>query len=188
MSSASPVPWGDFSQDPRRSEAAAMRASDRDRDVVHGVLAEGFADGRLSREEYDERSAATTAAKTLGELPPIIADLVPLTGARSGTGFAPATEDDLDRQALSRWERQRTEAINGFVFIAVVTWVIWAVTSGVHSFPWPIFPTLFVGMRVPQVLMNKREIVARERARLEKKQHRAVEGRDTRDDRGTDDS
>src|SRR4051794_32616677 len=175
MSSASPVPWGDFSQDPRRPEAAGMRASDRDRDVVQGVLAEGFADGRLSRDEYDERSATASAAKTLGDLRPIIADLVPVTFTRPGDGHLGTTADELDHQALRRWQQQRTEAINGLLFIGVVTWVIWAVSSGGHSFPWPIIPTLFVGLRVPQVLMNKKEIVARERERLERKQRKALE-------------
>jgi hypothetical protein len=172
MSSASPVPWGDFTQDPRRREAAPLRASDRDRDVVLGVLAEAFADGRLTREEYDERSATTAATRTLGELPAIIADLVPLTPSRN----AVAASDELDRQAVRRWEHQRREAINGFVFITIVTWTIWAVTNP-GGFPWPVFPMLFVGLRVPQVLMNKNDIVTRERERLEKKQRKTIENR-----------
>ena len=53
-----PVPGRDFTEDPRRPDAAALRASDRDRDVVLGVLAEGYADGRLTKEEYDERAGA----------------------------------------------------------------------------------------------------------------------------------
>ena len=163
-----------------------MRASDRDRDVVHGVLAEGFADGRLTRDEYDERSATTAGAKTLGELTPIIADPVPVTGTRAGDDLTRATSEDLEKQAVRRWERQRTEALNGFLFISIICWTIWAISGA--GFPWPIFPTLFVGLRVPQVLMNKREIVARERERLEKKQRKAIEGRDSNDDRDTDDS
>ena len=164
-------PWTSFSQDPRRPESAVLRASDSDRDVVLGVLGEAYADGRLSKEEYDERASATTSAKTLGELPRLMLDLVPADAPRGD--LVHATPDELEAQAVARWEHQRREAINGFVFIAVVCWVIWA-ASGMH-FPWPIFPTLFVGMRVPQVLMNKREIVARERERLEKKQRKAIE-------------
>ena len=69
--------WASFQHDPRDPAVAPLRASDADRDVVHGVLAEAFADGRLDREEYDERSAAVLAARTLGELPPLVSDLVP---------------------------------------------------------------------------------------------------------------
>ena len=66
-----PSPWEAFSLDPRRPESASLRASDHDRDVVLGVLAEGYADGRITKEEYDERSGSTAGAKTLGELPVI---------------------------------------------------------------------------------------------------------------------
>ncbi len=69
-----------------------MRASDRDRDVVLGVLAEGYADGRITKEEYDERSGATAAAKTLGELPALIVDLVPLTPTRPRSDLALASD------------------------------------------------------------------------------------------------
>ena len=69
--------WASFQHDPRDPAAAPLRASDADRNVVHGLLTEAFADGRLDREEYDERSAATLQARTLGEFPALVADLVP---------------------------------------------------------------------------------------------------------------
>ena len=47
--------WGSFQHDRRDPAVAPLRASDADRDVVHGVLTEAFADGRLDREEHDER-------------------------------------------------------------------------------------------------------------------------------------
>jgi hypothetical protein len=173
MTSASP--WSSFSQDPRRPESAPLRASDSDRDVVLGVLAEGYADGRLSKEEYDERAAVTTAAKTLGELPPVIADLVPQTVPRGPGDLVHATPDELEEQAVRRWKHARREAVNGVLVVAAICWTIWAVSG--FGFPWPVFPTLFVAMRVPQVLMNKQEIVAKERERLEKKQRKALEAR-----------
>lgn len=57
-----------------------MRASDADRDIVLRTLADAYAEGRLDRSEYDERADAVTAAKTLGELPVVLDDLVPMTG------------------------------------------------------------------------------------------------------------
>ena len=67
--------WASFQHDPRDPAVASLRAADADRDIVHNVLTEAFADGRLDREEYDERTAATMQARTLGQLPPLVADL-----------------------------------------------------------------------------------------------------------------
>src|SRR6187397_2068017 len=44
--------WASFQHDPRDPAVAPLRASDADRNLVHGVLTEAFADGRLDREEY----------------------------------------------------------------------------------------------------------------------------------------
>jgi len=52
-----------------------IRASDADRDGVAGRLRDHFAEGRLTRDELDERLAATLNAKTLGDLRPVMADL-----------------------------------------------------------------------------------------------------------------
>ena len=168
-----PVPWDDFTSDPRRPDNASLRAADRDRAVVLAALGDAYADGRLTRDEYDERATLASTAKTLGDLAPLLADLVPSAPARPGTELDRTTSDALQARALRHWERQRTEAINGFLFIAVVTWVIWLATSGPTSFPWPVFPSLFVGLRIPQVLLNKRDIVDREREKLERKERTA---------------
>lgn len=52
-----------------------MRASDADRDRYAAVLQDAYAEGRLSRDEYDERLEAVFTAKTYAELEPLIADL-----------------------------------------------------------------------------------------------------------------
>ena len=52
-----------------------MRASDADRDRYAAVLQEAYAQGRLTRVEYDERLDAVLNAKTYGELEPLVADL-----------------------------------------------------------------------------------------------------------------
>jgi hypothetical protein len=58
-----------MSNDPR------IRASDADRDRVAALLREHHAAGRLSAEEFNERLDQTYAAKTLGELDALLADL-----------------------------------------------------------------------------------------------------------------
>ena len=53
-----------------------LRASDADRDQVATLLSTAYAEGRLSREEHDERIDQLMAAKTFDDLLPITQDLV----------------------------------------------------------------------------------------------------------------
>ncbi len=184
MSSAGPaVPWGDFTQDPRTPQAAPLRASDRDRDVVTGVLVEAYADGRLTREEYDERAGAAAAAKTLGELPGLIGDLVPQTpvvARHLGLPDAGA----LHAGAVQHWESQRRQALTAFVLPTLICWAIWVMVGlgsdagAFHAtFPWPLFVMLGTGARLARVLMSRQDIVSAEERRLEKRQRKGLEGR-----------
>jgi hypothetical protein len=52
-----------------------IRTSDADRERVTARLREHFAEGRLTREELDERVTAALNAKTFGELRRVLADL-----------------------------------------------------------------------------------------------------------------
>jgi hypothetical protein len=52
-----------------------IRASDADRERVTARLREHFAEGRLTREELDERVAAALSAKTMGDLRGLMTDL-----------------------------------------------------------------------------------------------------------------
>jgi hypothetical protein len=53
-----------------------LRASDADRDRVLALLAEAMGDGRLTPDEHAERVQRACAARTLGELADLTADLV----------------------------------------------------------------------------------------------------------------
>jgi hypothetical protein len=53
-----------------------LRASDADREQVATVLSTAYAEGRLTREEHDERLDQLMAAKTFDDLIPITRDLV----------------------------------------------------------------------------------------------------------------
>ncbi|HYI57007.1 MAG TPA: DUF1707 domain-containing protein [Microlunatus sp.] len=55
-----------------------LRASDTDRDKVANVLSTAYAEGRITREEHDERLDAVMRARTFDDLVPITNDLVPL--------------------------------------------------------------------------------------------------------------
>ena len=57
------------------SESSRIRASDADRDRVAALLQQHHAAGRLTAEEFDQRVDAALAARTLGELDELLADL-----------------------------------------------------------------------------------------------------------------
>lgn len=52
-----------------------LRISDADRESAVNLLSEQYALGRLSRDEFDERSDAVWSARTQGDLAPVFADL-----------------------------------------------------------------------------------------------------------------
>ncbi len=66
----------------RFARPPGVRAADADRERAIDVLKAGFAEGRLTKAEYDDRAARAYAARTYGELGPLIADLPagPLVG------------------------------------------------------------------------------------------------------------
>ena len=172
--------WASFQHDPRDPAVAPLRASDADRDVVHALLTEAFADGRLDREEYDERSTATLQARTLGELPPLVADLVPdrpLLPAK--VPLAAATSSEIQKRAEDKWRSDRREAFLGFIGSALVTWTIWAVVM-FGEFPWPLFVNAFALMNLVRVVANKSEIIGSEVRRLERKRAKELEARTKR--------
>jgi hypothetical protein len=69
--------------------AGSLRASDADRDQVANVLSTAYSEGRLTREEHDERLNQVMAAKTFAELIPLTQDLV-----YTGPAAAPAAGTD----------------------------------------------------------------------------------------------
>ncbi len=175
-----------------------MRASDADRDVVLQALGEAYAEGRIDADEFDERTSGVQDARTLGELPPFLTDLVPAADAPptlAHTALPPLTPERVESEAVARWEKSRREALTMWVFVSVVCWVIYLATSlgsGLYH-PWPIYP--MVGTSLPligttlqrkdMIEQNKRRIVAKhekavakaqKKAALERRQLREIEG------------
>ncbi|MEU9737116.1 DUF1707 and DUF4190 domain-containing protein [Streptomyces sp. NPDC048002] len=72
-----PQPWGGGPGGPGGPGGghAAMLASHADRERAVDVLRAGFAEGRLERDEFEKRVARAYAARTLGELGLLVADL-----------------------------------------------------------------------------------------------------------------
>ena len=169
--------WASFPHDPRDPAVYSLRASDADRDVVHGVLTEAFADGRLDRAEYDERATATLQARTLGELPPLVADLVPdrpLLPATSSSRvpLTTATPADIQRRAEEKWRHDRKEAFFGLAGSAVFFGALSLFTTY-----WVLIVPLFAFMNLFRTLASKSEIVGSEVRRLERKRAKELEAR-----------
>jgi hypothetical protein len=176
--------WSSFDHDPRQPATAGLRASDRDREVIRTVLASAYADGRLDRVEFDERSEAITAARTLGDIPPVIADLVPvrtLVHPRSGS-LVDASPSELHRLAEAHWLSERRNAIVGFFGASLVCWAIWLATSWEGSFepyfPWPLIVMAASLANVIRTQVTKADAIRDEVRRLEKKQAKQLKAKE----------
>lgn len=62
-----------------------LRAADTDRERTVAELSEHTAAGRLTLDEFDERARAAYAARTIGDLAALTADLPRAAPARNGT-------------------------------------------------------------------------------------------------------
>ena len=164
--------WGRFEHDPRDPRYAEMRASDRDRAVVHDVLATAYAEGRLDRDEFDERSASVAAAKTYAELTPPIRDLA--TDAVP-TAWTPASQPDLQRKAQVYYGEKLRDALFSFLVPNLICWAIWLFAFGSHSFPWPLFVTIPTGLNLVRVATSRAQIVEGRLEKLERRQAAALE-------------
>ena len=69
------IPANDTPPLSRRDEPGKMRASDSDRDRVVEVLNVAYSEGRLSKDEYDDRLEHAFSARTYADLDQIVADL-----------------------------------------------------------------------------------------------------------------
>jgi hypothetical protein len=109
--------------------ASAMRISDADRERVCARLREAFAEGRVTTEEFHERTAAALAAKTEADLAPLTSDLpVPVPPA-------PVVRSPRQRELRRIWTAWASMAV-----LLNAVWLLTVITS--DSFPgyWPVWP------------------------------------------------
>lgn len=176
--------WAEFTQDPRDQQCASLRASDRDRSLVQQVLAEAYADGRLAREEYDERSERAGAVRVLGDVNPLLRDLVAPPAA--GRGLVSASRRELEQRAERTWQARRREAVFSFLGPSFVCLVIWFATSwdGAGFTPyffWPGFVIVFTGLHLIRTATRHADIVEEEVRRLERRRAKELRARPRRD-------
>lgn len=173
--------WALFTHDPRVKANAGLRAGDADREVVLRVLGDAYADGRLSRDEHDDRASRVAAARTFGDLRPILADLVPTTPAvvSAGSELVNARPEDLQRMAVREWESDRRSAILAFIGPTLICWAVWVATAfgdgGFEPyFPWPLIVMAATGFHLVRTLVSREELVRAEHQRLQRRQAKAL--------------
>ncbi|MGC4111791.1 MAG: DUF1707 domain-containing protein [Nocardioides sp.] len=163
--------WRRFEHDPRDPAYAGLRASDRDRTVVHDVLASAYAEGRIDSDELDERTGQVDAAKTYGDLVPPLHDL---TVDADVPGISLAARPELERQAQDHYRDKLRETFFEFLIPNLICWGIWFLT-GHDYFIWPIFVTIPTLIHLLQVGSSKRRIIDARIDKLERKQAKALE-------------
>ena len=171
MTTGSGSLWRRFEHDPRDPAYAGMRASDRDRAVVHDALAEAYAEGRIDREELDERTTQVDRAKTYADLVPPLQDLAVDAAVPA---VSVASRPDLRRQAEGYYAEKRGEALMGFLIPNLICWAIWFM-SGHDGFIWPIFVLIPTLGNLVRVTASKQSIIDGRIDKLERKQAKALE-------------
>jgi len=114
-----------------------LRIGDAEREAAASALGEHFASGRLTREEYDERTDQVWTAKTNSDLRPLFTDLPPPQTAPQSPGKASARGHDdrgpsHHRDSARTWNRLRVP------FLPVVLLAI-ALLIALPGFPWLLF-------------------------------------------------
>jgi hypothetical protein len=160
--------WESFRLDPRQAGNASMRASDADRELVRAVLVDAYGDGRLTREEYDDRLNTLYSSRTLGELPALLADLMPADSPPAlPAPLPPLQPAALRARGVRKWRRDVEESFGAFLVPSAICVVIWIAVGG--GFFWPLFPMVFLGLNVLKTVVQRESAIEREVARLEKK-------------------
>jgi len=134
-------------EDVSRARAPAMRISDADRERVCERLQEAFAEGRVTSEEFQERTAAALAAKTEADLAPLTSDLpVPAPPA-------PVVRSPRQRELRRIWTAWASMAV-----LLNAVWMLTVITS--DSFPgyWPIWPLGLTGALAVVRTLNSRTV------------------------------
>jgi hypothetical protein len=100
----------------------ALRISDADRTTALDLLSEQYAVGRLTKDEFDERSDAIWSARTQGDLAPVFADLPvrsPALPARPS-----GREGQWGPRRAFRWGPRFAPPLLPLIFLLVVLTVV----------------------------------------------------------------
>jgi Domain of unknown function (DUF1707)/2TM domain len=132
-----PAPLSARSANPGvRAADPRVRIGDAERDQVIDQLADHHAAGRLTLQEFEDRMAAASTARTGADLAVLTADLPAST--------PPTSPRNPARPAARRLRLD--PAVRTYLAVMALLWLIWLVTGA--GYPWPIWPMLGWGMGV----------------------------------------
>ena len=113
-----------------------MRASDSDRDRTAALLREHHAVGRRTADEFKDRLERAYAAKTLGELDQLLADLpaidlyeLPDAALRRPRRGLPGPPWLLELQSVSRFSPAWRAAWASCASVSLVAFLVWLLTG-----------------------------------------------------------
>jgi Domain of unknown function (DUF1707) len=128
-----------------------IRASDADRDRIAAALGDHHAAGRLTLEEFQERLDLAYAAKTLGELDDLMADLprTDLSRIPGQPGGYPPLPDRRGPGTVQAPDGGLPAIVRLWLVISIVAFMLWLVSgaSGGPWFLWIAIPLAFVLLR-----------------------------------------
>ena len=135
----------DAQQQPLPDGVPEVRIGDAERDRVIRDLQAHYRDGRLGLGEFEDRVEQVAAARTASQLDHVLVDLPVLQDGQPVTTQPASTvvTGSDTRSGLSVADRN---AVVRLAVLSVFFVVLWAVTSGVGSHFWPIYPILGIGM------------------------------------------
>ncbi len=121
-----------------------LRASDSDREAVAQQLRDHYAAGRITLDEFDERTTTTYAAKTFGDLDDLLVDLpatevVPVAATRVPAPANAAGSDRVDRFRAS------VAPFSSWIVVALVMNLIWLGGTDPHGHHGPYWPIWVIG-------------------------------------------
>lgn len=109
-----------------------LRIGDREREAALSALGEHYVAGRITKEEYDERSAVVWQARTNSDLVPLFLDLPPLQAPQRSQGLAP-----MPRTQHGRTHRGGPPLLPVLLLAVVVVGVL-------NLAPWPLLVVLVI--------------------------------------------
>lgn len=145
--------WSRFPLDPRRS--GDLRAGDADRETARDILAEAYARGQLSHDEYSQRLDGALQAHHLGQLVPLLNDVAIQPGP-------PTARPPRRRPAspapgwLGGLAVPPSGVIRTALFVVGVTNLVWvwtSITSGTLIYYWPMWPALGMAIMVLSTML-----------------------------------
>jgi hypothetical protein len=128
-----------------RYRSPQIKASDADRDAVVAALSEHFQAGRLTTEELEERTGRALAARTLGQLDELTADLPAPRPAEPAAPVAPRRPGYLVLMPL----------IVPVAVLAILA-VVLGTSTGIHA--WGVWWVIPVALLIARRLAGRRDI------------------------------